>query len=67
MHVRSNAPSTAAFALGDAIYSGDCRGTVVAVDEEKATLGVIWSDGDSPITYPMDADYLRRGFPWENF
>ena len=55
----------APYAVGDAIYSGRERGTVVAVDAEKATVGVVWEDSDDgkPITYPMDADYLSR-FPW---
>jgi hypothetical protein len=56
-----------AYAVGDAVYSGECRGTVVTVDAEKATMGVVWSDSDDgkPITYPMDASYLRRKMPWE--
>lgn len=55
------------YAVGDTVYSGDCRGTVVAVDAEKATLGVVWSDSNDgkPITYPMDASYLRKGLPWQ--
>lgn len=56
---------TASYAVGDAVYSGECRGTVVAVDADKATMGVIWNDGDSEITYPMDASYLRKGLPWQ--
>jgi hypothetical protein len=56
-----------AYAVGDTVYSGDCRGTVVAVDEDKATMGVVWSDSDDgkPITYPIDASYLRKKMPWD--
>ena len=62
----SESHNTPAYAVGDTVYSGDCHGTVVAVDADKATMGVVWSDGDEhPITYPMDASYLRKGFPWE--
>ena len=57
------ATETPAYAVGDAVYSGDCKGTVVAVGE--ITMDVIWSDGDSPITYPIDAGYLRKAMPWE--
>lgn len=54
-----------AYAVGSAVYSGDCRGTVVAVDAEQATLGIVWSDGDGPITYPIEAPFLRKAHPWE--
>lgn len=55
-----------AYAVGDTVCSGDCRGTVVTVDAEKTTMGIVWSDGDEyPITYPMDASYLRKKMPWE--
>lgn len=50
--------------MGDVVWSGDCRGTVVAVDAEKATVGIVWADGESPIIYPMDASYLRKKMPW---
>lgn len=57
--------ASAAYAVGDIVYSGTCRGTVVAVDE--ATMGIVWSDSDDgkPITYPIDASYLRKAFPWQ--
>jgi hypothetical protein len=57
----------ACFAVGDAIHSGRCRGTVVTMDTDKATMGVVWEDSDDgkPITYPLDADYLSKEFPWQ--
>lgn len=55
----------AGYAVGDKVYSGTCRGTVTSMDEEKTTMGVTWSDGDGEITYPTDAQFLRRGMPWE--
>lgn len=65
-HSHASAQTIAIYAVGDVVYSGDCRGTVVAVDADKATMGVVWSDGDEyPITYPMDASYLRKKMPWE--
>ncbi len=55
-----------AYAVGGIVYSGEYHGVVVAVDAEKATMGIVWSDGDEyPITYPMDASYLRKALPWE--
>ncbi len=36
----SESHHTPAYAVGDIVYSGDCHGVVVAVDAEKATLGV---------------------------
>lgn len=55
------------YAVGDAIYSGNCRGTVTKVSTVVARLiSVVWSDGDGgEIIYPMDATYLRKGLPWE--
>lgn len=56
------------FAVGDTVfnkYVPPSRGTVTAVDEETATMGVKWDDGSYPITYPIDASYLRKAFPWE--
>jgi hypothetical protein len=62
----SQASESSAYALGDTVYSGECHGIVVTVDAEKATMGIVWSDGDGyPITYPMDASYLRKGLPWQ--
>lgn len=57
-----------AYAVGDAIFSGDCRGTVVHVSTVVARLiSVVWSDSKDggEIIYPMDATYLRKGLPWE--
>ena len=55
------------YAPGDAIYSGDCRGSVVSVDASAGTMAVVWSDGDGgAITYPLEAEYLRKKFPWES-
>jgi len=55
------------YAVGDTVYSGDCAGTVVAMADDEATMGVVWSDSEDgkPITYPTDASYLRKKFPWE--
>lgn len=59
-----NAP---AYAVGDTIFSGTCRGTVTQVSTIVARIiSVVWSDGDGgEIIYPMDATYLRKGLPWE--
>lgn len=55
-----------AYAVGDAIYSGNCRGRVTQVSTVVAPLiSVVWDDGDGEIIYPMDAPYLRKGMPWE--
>lgn len=58
---------TPVYAVGDAIFSGSCRGTVTLVSTVVGHLiSVVWSDGDGgEIIYPMDATYLRRGMPWE--
>lgn len=56
------------YAVGDAIFSGDCRGTVTHVSTVVARLiSVVWSDSKdgAEIIYPMDATYLRKGLPWE--
>lgn len=58
----------ASFAVGDAVYSGHCRGAVVSVDENENAMGVIWDDSGERygvITYPIDATYLRKALPWE--
>jgi hypothetical protein len=62
----SSTTQAALYAVGDIVYSGRERGTVVTVDADKATMGVVWEDSDDgkPITYPMDADYLSKEFPW---
>lgn len=55
------------YAVGDAVYSGNCRGTVTQVSTVVGRLiSVVWSDGDGEIIYPMDALYLRKAFPWEH-
>lgn len=57
-----------AFRVDVVVYSGDCRGSVVSVDESENAMGVIWDDsGDryGVITYPLNATYLRKGLPWE--
>lgn len=62
-----DAPAAPSYAVGDAIYSGTCRGTVVSVDAEHNTMAVAWSDNEDggAINYPIEASYLRREFPWE--
>lgn len=55
-----------AYAVGDVVYSGQSRGSVVSLDAEHATISVVWEDGDGgAIIYPTDATYLRRKYPWE--
>lgn len=58
---------TPAYAVGDAIYSGTCRGRVASVSTVVGRLiAVVWEDGDGgEIIYPMDAPYLRKAMPWE--
>lgn len=59
---------TPAYAVGNTVYSGACRGTVVSVDAFSGhnLISVVWSDGDGgEIIYPADATYLRKGLPWE--
>lgn len=54
------------YAVSDTIYSADVHGTVVSVDICEVSMGVVWSDGDGDtITYPIDATYLRKKYPWE--
>lgn len=63
-----DAQTAATYAVGDAVrnnYRPPSCGTVVSVDAAEATMGVKWDDGSSPITYPMDASYLRKKMPWE--
>lgn len=63
----SDTPGAPTYAVGDIVYSGDCRGAVVHVSTVVAPLiSVVWSDGDGgPIIYPMNATYLRKALPWE--
>jgi len=58
----SHAPTP--FQRHETVYSGTSRGTVVAVDEEQATVGIVWEDGDGGvIVYPIDAAYIRKAMP----
>ena len=56
-----------AFAVGGVIFSGTSPepGTVLSVDAAEGTMAVKWRDVGGAITYPTDADYLRRAMPWE--
>lgn len=63
---RDPAAEAPAYAVGDTVISGTCRGTVVSVGgDEYANISVAWSENDKPITYPADAPYLRKSYPWE--
>lgn len=59
----------APYVVGDTVYSGASRGTVVSVDATEVTMGIIWTDSYNDelneITYPLDATYVRKAFPWE--
>lgn len=58
------APSRARFAVGDEVYSGACRGTVISVAGQY--MQIQWDDGEyGPVTYPVDADYLTEKMPWQ--
>lgn len=62
-----DAPTAPAWTVGEPIYSGDSRGTVVSVDPGRATISVEWVGGAyGAITYPADATFLRKKMPWEN-
>lgn len=41
----------------------NCPGTVVSVGERTVT--VQWSDGASPVVYPLDTIMIRSAYPWE--
>jgi len=60
-------PGPCPYAVGDTVYSGNSPepGTVVSVDEAQATMGIKWRDVGGAVTYPIDATYLRKAFPWE--
>lgn len=60
-----NPPAAPGYAVGEPVYSGSCRGTVVSVDGDAGLMQIVWSDGHHPITYPLEADYLRKAMPWE--
>lgn len=56
------------YAVGDIVYSGSSRGTVVSLDREQNCIGIVWDDSGErygAITYPLDATYLRKALPWE--
>lgn len=56
---------TSRYAVGDAIVNGAGRGHVVSVDTENRVIEIIWDDADyGPIKYPMDAESVRKEFPW---
>lgn len=63
----SDPPAAPRFSVGDVVYSGECRGTVVSVDATAGLISVEWSDSrdGGAIVYPMEADYLRKAMPWE--
>ena len=65
MFVRRDTPTETCFAVGDEVRSGASIGTVVALDADEVTMGIVWNDGDGVITYPLDATYIRKAFPWE--
>lgn len=57
-----------AYAVGDAVKSGDEPGTVVAVDNAAGTFSVEWVSGRDKygaIVYPVETTCLRKVFPWE--
>lgn len=58
--------TTHRWGVGSAIYSGSSRGTVISVDAKNGVMAIQWDDGSyGPITYPLEADYLRGPLPWE--
>lgn len=62
-HSHASAHDTPTYAVGDVIYSGDCRGVVVTAN--AGLISVVWEDGEGEIIYPIDASYLRKKMPWE--
>ena len=61
-----DAQAAIAWAVGEAVYSGDECGRVVSVDGEHGTISVEWPGvAYGAVTYPADATYLRKAFPWE--
>lgn len=60
------AAQPAPYAVGDSVRSGSSTGRVVSVDAEHGHVGVVWNDGDGgAITYPVEAEFLRKALPWE--
>jgi hypothetical protein len=53
------------FEPGDVVYSGESRGIVVSVDVADAVFSVDWNENYGPITYPLDATFIRKAMPWE--
>lgn len=62
-------PEHPSYAVGDIVYSGASRGTVVHASTVIApVMAVEWDDGKDKygaIIYPMNATFLRKAFPWE--
>lgn len=64
-------PAPTPYAVGDAIcnnYRPPSFGTVISVDAAGGTMAVEWDDGEArygAITYPIDATFLRKAWPWE--
>ena len=68
MPIWSDTQTEVLFSVGETIYSGDCPGTVVAVDTEHGIISVEWSDdvgSYGAIKYSMNAPCLRKKWPWE--
>ncbi len=63
MQTGRDTPTTTTYTVGDTIYSGDCRGTVVSVGAD--TMEIVWSDGEGAITYPIEAEFLYKAWPWQ--
>lgn len=59
----------APYVVGDTVYSGASRGTVVHVSDVVAALiSVEWDDGKEKygaIIYPAGSTFIRKAFPWE--
>jgi len=66
MFVRSDTPTAYNFSVGDEVRSGASIGTVVTLDADEVTMGIVWNDGDGGvINYPLDATYIEKRMPWE--
>ena len=62
-----DAQGASSYAVGDRVYSHNEGGTVHAVGD--GTIDVAWDSADKKygaVTYPSDAHYLRRAYPWES-
>lgn len=40
-------------------------GTVVYVDATAGIFTVKWTDGTTPVVYPMETAMVRGAYPWE--